>query len=133
MHEQTPGPTAFDTAALAEGRLSFRATGDPAQRAQGGLTLEVVREELARIVEQRRGDDPHLHLLDGRALYGEADAVERPLPDGLHPDAVTHRVMAERFVTLAFEQGPLGLVPDLPRSSGRRAGATGPGAGPAPG
>ena len=105
LHEDTPGPTAFDPVALGEGRLSFRATGDPAARAQGGLTLQVIREELARIVEQRRGDDPHLHLLDGRALYSEADAAERPLPDGLHPDAVTHRRMGERFTTLAFGPG----------------------------
>ncbi len=105
MHEDTPGPTAFDVAALGEGRLRFRATGDPARRDEGKLTLQTIREELTRIVHQRGGDDPHLHLLDGRTLYGEADAAERPLPDGLHPDAHTHRLMGERFASLAFSPG----------------------------
>lgn len=86
--------------------MRFRATGDPAEVAAGKLTLRVVRDELARIVAQRAADDPHLHLLDGRALYGDADAVERPLPDGLHPDAPTHRLMGDRFAAHAF--GPDG-------------------------
>ncbi len=109
MHEDTPGPTAFDPAALGAGRLRFRATGDPAEQTQGKLTLRTIRQELTRIVGQRHDEDPHLHLLDGRTLYGEADAAERPLPDGLHPDAPTHRQMGERFAALALGRGrPLG-------------------------
>lgn len=109
MHENTPGPSAFDTEALREGRLHFRATGNPAERAQGKLTLESIREELTRIVAARRAEDKNLHLLDGRALYGGADAAEHPLPDGLHPDAATHRQMGTRFASLAIGQGaPLG-------------------------
>lgn len=111
IHEDTPGPTGFDAAALAEGRLTFRATGDPAERAQGKLTLQTIRQELTRIVAERSQQDRHLHLLDGRTLYGEADAAQRPLPDGLHPDAATHRQMGERFAALAFGRGhPLALV-----------------------
>ncbi|MFF7986827.1 GDSL-type esterase/lipase family protein [Streptomyces sp. NPDC007901] len=102
IHEDTPGPTAMDLSALGEGRLVFSATGDPAERASGKLTLSVIRDELARIVAERAADDPHLHYLDGRALYGEADAAELPLPDRLHPDAATHRRIGERFATLAF-------------------------------
>ncbi|MER6347860.1 GDSL-type esterase/lipase family protein [Streptomyces sp. NPDC001595] len=102
MHEDTPGPSAPDLSSLSEGRLRFRAAGDPAERATGKLTLGVIREELARIVKQRAADDPNLHHLDGRALYGEDDTDELPLPDGLHPDAVTHRRMGERFAALAF-------------------------------
>ncbi|GHJ22854.1 GDSL-type esterase/lipase family protein [Streptomyces albus] len=105
MHEDTPGPSAFDPEGLAAGQLRFRATGDPAERAAGKLTLGVIRDELARIVEQRAADDPHLHLLDGRELYGEADHDELPLPDGLHPDAATHRRIGERFAALAFAEG----------------------------
>jgi hypothetical protein len=30
-----------------------------------------------------------VHYLDGRDLYGQADAAELPLPDQLHPDAAT--------------------------------------------
>ncbi|MCF6475375.1 lipase [Nonomuraea sp. MG754425] len=102
IHEDTPGPCAFDMDALATGELRFRATGDPAERAAGKLTLTVIRDELARIVERRSADDPHLRYLDGRDLYGPADHAELPLPDGLHPDAATHRRIGERFARLAF-------------------------------
>ncbi|MEE1942814.1 GDSL-type esterase/lipase family protein [Streptomyces sp. TRM 70361] len=106
LHEDTPGPLAFDLDALGEGKLRFRATGDPAERAAGKLTLRVIREELARIVRQRAAEDPHLHYLDGLDLYGEADFAELPLPDGLHPDAAAHRRIGERFAALAFADGP---------------------------
>ncbi|MGW7619274.1 GDSL-type esterase/lipase family protein [Streptomyces antimycoticus] len=105
IHEDTPGPAAFDVSALSAGKLRFQATGDPAERAAGKLTLRVIREELSRIVKQRAADDPHLHYLDGRDLYGEADADELPLPDELHPDAATHRRIGERFAALAFADG----------------------------
>ncbi len=51
---------------------------------------------------QRAADDPNLHYLDGRDLYGEADFAELPLPDQLHPDAATHRRIGERFAKLTF-------------------------------
>ena len=102
VHEDTPGPAAPDFSGIAEGRIRFRATGDPAERAAGKLTLNVIRDELARIVAERAPEDPNLYYLDGRMLYGEADAAGLPLPDGLHPDAATHRRMGERFAELAF-------------------------------
>ncbi|WP_217168158.1 GDSL-type esterase/lipase family protein [Streptomyces sp. AC512_CC834] len=102
VQEDTPGPLAPDFAGLAEGRVRFVATGDPAQRASGKLTLNIIRDELARIVAVRAVDDPNLHYLDGRELYGEADAADLPLPDAIHPDAATHRLMGERFARLAF-------------------------------
>ncbi|OLZ61944.1 lipase [Streptomyces sp. IMTB 2501] len=105
MHEDTPGPTLMDVSALQEGRLLFRASGDPAEKASGKLTLGVIREELTRIVRERAAEDPHLHYLDGRELYGPADFGELPLPDGLHPDAAAHRRMGERFAALAFTPG----------------------------
>ncbi|GAA2781782.1 SGNH/GDSL hydrolase family protein [Streptomyces rameus] len=105
MHEDTPGPTAMDVSALGEGRVSYRATGDPAERAAGKLTLAVIREELARIVRERSAEDPALHYLDGRELYGEADFAELPLHDGLHPDTAGHRRIGERFAALAFASG----------------------------
>ena len=49
-----------------------------------------------------RHDDPNLHYLDGRDLYGEPDFAELPLPDGLHPDAATHRLIGERFAKTGF-------------------------------
>ncbi|GAB3562098.1 SGNH/GDSL hydrolase family protein [Amycolatopsis endophytica] len=100
IHEDTPGPGAFDSEALRAGTVRFRATGDPAERAAGKLTLRIIRDELAKIVAQR--DDPHLHYLDGRELYGEADFAELPLPDALHPDAAAHRRIGERFAKFAF-------------------------------
>ncbi|MFJ8884840.1 GDSL-type esterase/lipase family protein [Streptomyces sp. NPDC102402] len=105
IHEDTPGPSAPDHSALSEGRLTFRAAGDPSETAAGKLTLSVIRGELARIVEQRAAEDPHLYYLDGRELYGEEDSAELPLPDALHPDAATHRRMGERFARLAFRTG----------------------------
>ncbi|MFE3516140.1 SGNH/GDSL hydrolase family protein [Streptomyces sp. NPDC059166] len=112
IHEETPGPSAPDLDALGEGKLSFRAAGDAAEAAAGKLTLVAVRRELDRIVGQRAAEDPNLYYLDGRELYGEADAVELPLPDALHPDAVTHRRIGERFARLAFAQGgPLAAPP----------------------
>lgn len=108
IHEDTPGPSAFDVEALRSGELRFRATGDPGDRSSGKLTLTAIRQELSRIVRQRDEDDPNLSYLDGRDLYGEADFSKLPLPDQLHPDATAHRRIGERFARLAFgADGPL--------------------------
>ncbi|MEU7845891.1 GDSL-type esterase/lipase family protein [Micromonospora parva] len=102
VQEDTPGPLAPD---LDGGKLRFKATGDPAERSAGRLTLTIIRDELARIVQQRATDDPNLHYLDGRDLYGEADYAEFPLPDEVHPDGAGHRRIAENFARLAFGDG----------------------------
>ncbi|MFH8529489.1 GDSL-type esterase/lipase family protein [Streptomyces tendae] len=99
VHEDTPGPLTPD---FTDGRVRFVATGDPAERASGKLTLNVIRDELSRIVTQRAADDENLYYLDGRELYGPADAADLPLPDDIHPDAATHRLIGERFAKLAF-------------------------------
>jgi len=99
IHEDTPGPCAMNVDPETK-RASFYATGTPEA---GRLTLRIIREELAGIVEQR--DDPHLHYLDGRELYGEQDAERLPLPDALRPDTETHRLVGERFADLVFK-GP---------------------------
>lgn len=107
IHEDTPGPGAVEL--TDDATMMFRATGDPAEVAAGRLTLRVVRDEIAQVAAARAPDDPHLHHLDGLALYGAADAAQRPLPDRLHPDAATHRLIAERFAAHAFAPGgPLG-------------------------
>ncbi|TWG06976.1 SGNH/GDSL hydrolase family protein [Streptomyces brevispora] len=105
IHEDTPGPSAPDFSNLGEGRLQFKAAGDPAERAGGKLTLNVIRDALSGLVEQRSADDPNLYYLDGRSLYGEQDCAELPLPDRIHPDAATHRRMGDRFAALAFAPG----------------------------
>jgi hypothetical protein len=102
IHEHTPGPSAPDFTAPGAGRLRFWAAGDPAERANGKLTLTVIRDELARIVAQRAPQDASLHYLDGRDLYGPADSAELPLPDQLHPDAAAHRRIGECFAKLTF-------------------------------
>ncbi|MFF9639173.1 GDSL-type esterase/lipase family protein [Streptomyces bacillaris] len=105
IHEHTPGPSAYDLGAMSEGRLRFTATGDPAETAAGKLTLTVIRDELARLVDRRAATDPHLHHLDGLDLYGKDDHADLPLPDDLHPDPAAHRLIAERFARLAFGRG----------------------------
>ncbi|MGW2290187.1 GDSL-type esterase/lipase family protein [Streptomyces phaeochromogenes] len=102
IQEDTPGPLAPE---LDGGTLRFKATGDPAERAAGRLTLNVIRDELARVVEQRAADDPNLHYLDGRDLYGEKDHAEFPLPDAIHPDPAGHRRIGENFARLVFGEG----------------------------
>jgi len=105
IHEDTPGPGAFDQSALMAGRISFRATGDPAGRTAGKLTLTVIRDELRRIVQLRAAADPHLHYLDGLDLYGQRDFADLPLPDQLHPDGLAHRRIGERFAEIVFGRG----------------------------
>ena len=105
LHEDVPGPTDMDLDELAQGRLRFRAAGDTADVSAGRLTLEVIRAELARIVAERRTDDPHLAHLDGRELYGPADAAALPLPDGLHPSPAAQRLIGERFGRQVFGEG----------------------------
>lgn len=56
----------------------------------------------ARIVTQRSAADPNLHYVDGCDLYGAAENEELPLPDQLHPDAATHRLIGERFARRVF-------------------------------
>ncbi|MEE1770160.1 SGNH/GDSL hydrolase family protein [Streptomyces sp. JV185] len=110
VQEDTPGPLAPD---FDGGALRFKATGDPAERAAGRLTLTIIRDELARIVGQRSADDPNLHYLDGRDLYGEKDYAEFPLPDEVHPDPAGHRRIGENFGRLAFGKGcPFATSPE---------------------
>lgn len=101
IHEDTPGPTLMVMSSLSEGQLSFRAAGNPAERAAGKLTLNTIRDELQKIVAQRA--DPHLSYLDGRELYDVAEAERMPLPDKLHPDAAAHLHIGERFAELIFK------------------------------
>jgi len=105
IHEATPGPSNFDFTALAEGKLRYRATGDPAETASGKLTLTIIRDALEEIVAQRAGRDLNIHYLDGRELYGEGDCAELPLPDDLHPDAATHQRIGRNFADLVFGAG----------------------------
>ncbi|WP_199037131.1 SGNH/GDSL hydrolase family protein [Glycomyces salinus] len=103
IHEHTPGPGMFDPQGFAAGQVRFAAAGQPGDTELGRLTLTVIRDALAGIVERR--EDPNLHYLDGTALYSEADSHEIPLPDALHPDTDAHELIGTRFAQLAFETG----------------------------
>lgn len=103
IQEQTPGPLAPD---LSDGTLKFAATGSPEEVRAGKLTLEVIREELARLVEQRSKDDPHISYVDGLELFGTDDVEQHPYPDNLHPDPEAHRIMGERFTPILKQHLP---------------------------
>ncbi|MFC9324538.1 GDSL-type esterase/lipase family protein [Kitasatospora sp. NPDC057015] len=100
--EDAPGPTVVDPDSPTK---RFVTLGVPADVATGRLSLNVIRRELARITAERSADDPHLHYLDGRELYGARDHERLPLPDGLHPDTAGLRLIGERFARLAFDPG----------------------------
>lgn len=106
IHEITPGPGAFDVDALTHGKVRFIATGNPAEATRsdglGRLTLSYIRDQLAAIVARRRDDDSFIRYVDGLTLYGQADEATHPLPDQLHPDATTHRLIGERFAASAL-------------------------------
>ena len=110
IHEDTPGPGGFDPASMGTRQVKFIATGTTGDEALGRLTLQVIRREMRSLME-RRSADANLHFLDGLELYGEADAAAAPLPDNLHPDTATHRLIGERFADHAFAAtGPFGAV-----------------------
>lgn len=98
MVEDRPGPTEIDPATADSAQPVFRTLGTPDELERDKLSLGVVREVLAAVVERRRAaGDAHLTYLDGRELYGEADWTALPMPDLLHPEARGQRVMGERF------------------------------------
>lgn len=71
--------------------------------AAGKLSLNAIRDELSRIVKQRRESDPAIHYLDGLKLYGASDAETMPMPDNLHPADDVQALIAARFVELVFD------------------------------
>jgi hypothetical protein len=76
-----------------------------------GLTLGDVRATVERATAalQRLGDDL-LTVIDGRDLFGEADATL--LLDGLHPSADGYRLMAARITPLLGNAGRLAKSPE---------------------
>lgn len=98
MAETAPGPHVQGP----DGQ--FRPVARPAELAEGALHLVRIRELIAAAVTARRAaGDERLHLLDGPALFGPADADD--LPDGLHPNEAGYARMAERFFALVFGDG----------------------------
>ncbi|MFN8024701.1 MAG: SGNH/GDSL hydrolase family protein [Acidimicrobiales bacterium] len=91
--EAHPGPTT-----TVDG--TCRVHPRPVELATGALTLERIRQIEREVVEARRRDDPHLHLIEGPDLFGPDDVHD--LPDGLHPNAAGYQRMGERFHRIAF-------------------------------
>lgn len=104
IHENTPGPGAFDPASFGTDQVQFIATGTTGDTALGRLTLEVIRDALRGVVECR-SDDPNLHYLDGLEMFGTIDAEALPLPDRLHPNAEAQELIGNRFADLLFAEG----------------------------
>jgi GDSL-like lipase/acylhydrolase family protein len=98
--EDRPGPTVADPD---RAEPWFISQTDPAELERDRLSLGLIRELLERIVARRSADDPNLHYLDGRELFGPHDLAD--LPDNLHPNAAGYRRMGERFAALAFGPG----------------------------
>ena len=84
--------------------------------APGKLTLEVIRRRAGRSSWSRRDDDPNLHLPRRPHAVRRGRRRDAPLPDALHPDAATHRLIGERFAAAVFGAG--GPSRAEPRSAG---------------
>lgn len=104
IHEHTPGPGLIDPDSIGTPQVRFAASGAEGDTALGRLTLTVIREALEEVAAARP-DDQNLHYLDGRELYDEADGAEHPLPDALHPDTATHRIIGSRFAQKVLGAG----------------------------
>lgn len=101
--EDRPGPTRVSVPGPNGEPYWTVSDSDPAAVAEGRLSLGLIRETLARIVAERSSQDPNLHYLDGRLLFGPDDLGY--LPDNLHPNAEGYRLMGERFARLVFGPG----------------------------
>ena len=135
IHEDTPGPSAPDFADIAAGRLRFRATGDPAERAAGKLTLSVIREELARIVRAAGGRRPA-----PAPTSTAATCTARPTPPSCRCPTSSTRTRPPTAASANASRPPssrraapsatgkaVGPSPHRPRGISRRAGCPPPG------
>lgn len=128
MVEDRPGPTSIDPDSPPTAPV-FVTAGRPEELADDKLSLNVIRGELAGVVERRQ--DPHLAYLDGRELFGEADWERMPMPDLLHPDPAGQRHIGERFAALLpglsrRTAGPACPVPQPASGTPHRRPAPGP-------
>jgi hypothetical protein len=102
VHEQGPGPTVPGPGKQAA------AVARPPELSVGALSLSRLRELITDAYGGRR--DPNLHLVNGLALFGEADIED--LYDGLHPTPVGYLRIAERFYDEVCAPGrPLSALP----------------------
>ncbi|GAB3039793.1 SGNH/GDSL hydrolase family protein [Parafrigoribacterium mesophilum] len=97
--EDRPGPT---TVVGEPGARHATTSGLPEDIVRGRLSLSLTRDLLEQIVASRSVDDPNLHYLDGRELYGRREFLSMPMRDGLHPDPEAQRHIGLRFAELVF-------------------------------
>lgn len=91
--EECAGPTYEDPALPHPWQLTRGTVEDVVQ---GKLSLQVIREETARVVAARLDDS--LIAVDGlQMLYSGQDAEQMPLPDNLHPGPDVHELIGERW------------------------------------
>lgn len=68
-----------------------------------GMTLEIMREELAKAVETfRNRGDRQVFYVNGLDLFGPAEAEH--LPDQVHPDAEGYQVLGRHFLREVFDR-----------------------------
>ena len=104
MQEDTPGPVEVDPASFTTGQLRFRATGDPAEsRPAAHPRASSARRSPGWSRSGSRRPAPAPARRPGALRRGRPRRA--PLPDGLHPDGETHRLIGERFARLAFGPG----------------------------
>ena len=83
---------------IRRGRTSGRSPAEPRPRSPRASSRWA--RSARRSPRSSRGagaTDPNLHYVDGRDLYGPADAERMPLPDNLHPGPDVQRLIGERF------------------------------------
>ena len=100
--EDRPGPT---TLVGEPGARHATTSGLPGEVVRGRLSLSLTRDLLKQIVDSRSVDDPNLHYLDGRELYGRPENRSMPMRDGLHPDSEAQRHIGLRFAELVLGSG----------------------------
>jgi hypothetical protein len=100
--EDRPGPT---TVVGEPGARYATTSGLPEEVVRGRLSLSLTRDLLKQIVDSRSVDDPNLHYLDGRQLYGRAENLSMPMRDRLHPDSEAQRHIGLRFAELVLGGG----------------------------
>lgn len=96
--EDTPGPHHITP------EYKMRARPRPEELKKDALTMKVIRAAMSEVIASRQQSDANLYFLDGLTLLSSADAAL--FPDDLHPNLEGNRLLAERFHTAVFVDGP---------------------------
>lgn len=97
--EACAGPT---SETMRNGQKWTVSAGTGADIADGKLSLQVIRMEIAQAIVERGETDPALTYVDGLRLYGKEDAELMPMPDNLHPGPDVQELIGRRWGELVF-------------------------------